>query len=96
MNAEQLIADVEQDVLTWRRHLHANPELSFQEHKRPTISWSSLHALAGLKSAVRQQRVWSRICKVLLQAHAMPYALISMPCLYRKKMTNHSARRILG
>lgn len=31
MNIEQLIAGVEQQVLQWRRHLHANPELSFQE-----------------------------------------------------------------
>lgn len=31
MNIEQLIADVEPQVLNWRRHLHAHPELSFHE-----------------------------------------------------------------
>ncbi|PVZ80295.1 amidohydrolase [Serratia sp. S1B] len=31
MNIEQLIAKVESQVIGWRRHLHAHPELSFQE-----------------------------------------------------------------
>ncbi|WP_127960341.1 amidohydrolase [Serratia microhaemolytica] len=31
MNIEQLIASVQQQVVAWRRHIHANPELSFQE-----------------------------------------------------------------
>lgn len=31
MNLESLIADVEKEVLQWRRHLHAHPELSFHE-----------------------------------------------------------------
>lgn len=49
MNAEQLIADVEQDVLTWRRHLHANPELSFQEHKTADYIVEQLTRFGGLK-----------------------------------------------
>jgi amidohydrolase len=31
MNIETLLAEVERDVVRWRRHLHAYPELSFQE-----------------------------------------------------------------
>ncbi|WON76715.1 amidohydrolase [Serratia sp. UGAL515B_01] len=31
MDIEQLIAGVEQQVLNWRRHIHAHPELSFHE-----------------------------------------------------------------
>lgn len=31
MNIEQMIIDIEHDVLQWRRHLHAHPDLSFDE-----------------------------------------------------------------
>ncbi|HEY4438591.1 MAG TPA: amidohydrolase [Lelliottia sp.] len=31
-NFEAMLAEVKDDVLRWRRHIHAHPELSFQEH----------------------------------------------------------------
>lgn len=49
MNIEQLIADVEQQVLQWRRHLHANPELSFQEAQTADYIAAQLAHLGPLK-----------------------------------------------
>ncbi|OCJ32958.1 amidohydrolase [Serratia sp. 14-2641] len=49
MNIEQLIAGVEQQVLQWRRHLHANPELSFQEAQTADYIAGQLASLGPLK-----------------------------------------------
>ncbi|NYA46521.1 amidohydrolase [Serratia fonticola] len=49
MNIEQLIDGVEQHVLQWRRHLHANPELSFQEAQTADYIAAQLAHLGPLK-----------------------------------------------
>ncbi|MGQ6549734.1 amidohydrolase [Serratia sp. IR-2025] len=49
MNIEQLIDGVEQQVLQWRRHLHANPELSFQEAQTADYIAGQLASLGPLK-----------------------------------------------
>ena len=49
MNIEQLIAGVEQQVLQWRRYLHANPELSFQEAQTADYIAGQLASLGPLK-----------------------------------------------
>jgi len=36
-------------VVAWRRHLHANPELSFREHASARFVWEQLHDLPGVE-----------------------------------------------
>ena len=36
------------DAVTWRRHLHANPELSFQEHETAKSIHERLDGFGGL------------------------------------------------
>ncbi len=40
---------VRQDVLQWRRHLHAHPELSFQEEETANFVYDILKTFAGLE-----------------------------------------------
>ncbi|WP_309571935.1 M20 family metallopeptidase [Deinococcus sp.] len=39
---------LDDQVITWRRHLHANPELSFQEHATADYVEAQLRAMPGL------------------------------------------------
>jgi amidohydrolase len=41
---ENLIRDVNEDVIRWRRHIHANPDLSFQE--KPTADYIARELVA--------------------------------------------------
>jgi len=36
-------------AVAWRRHLHANPELSFQEHETSRFVRETLESFGGLK-----------------------------------------------
>lgn len=45
---EAMLADVKEDVLRWRRHIHAHPELSFQEHKTADYIADALASFGGL------------------------------------------------
>jgi amidohydrolase len=42
-------ATVTTDVVAWRRHLHANPELSFQEHETSRFVEETLASFGGLE-----------------------------------------------
>ncbi len=44
-----LAAEVADDVVTWRRHLHRHPELSFQEHATADFVAQQLEAFGGLE-----------------------------------------------
>jgi amidohydrolase len=46
---DALAQDVSPKVIEWRRHLHANPELSFQEHKTGQFIVEHLEALEGIE-----------------------------------------------
>jgi amidohydrolase len=46
---ERSIAGVRDDVVGWRRHLHAHPELSFQEHETARFVSEHLAALDGVE-----------------------------------------------
>ena len=46
---DQLARDVGDRVIAWRRHLHANPELSFEEHKTGQFIVEQLQALEGIE-----------------------------------------------
>ena len=46
---DQLARDVGDKVVAWRRHLHANPELSFQEHNTGQFIVEQLQALDGIE-----------------------------------------------
>ncbi len=46
---DQLARDVGHKVIAWRRHLHANPELSFEEHKTGQFIVEQLQALEGIE-----------------------------------------------
>lgn len=47
-NFETMLAEVKDDVLRWRRHIHAHPELSFQEHKTADYIADALANFGGL------------------------------------------------
>lgn len=47
-NFEAMLAEVKDDVLRWRRHIHAHPELSFQEHKTADYIAEELAGFNGL------------------------------------------------
>jgi amidohydrolase len=42
-------ADLATEIIAWRRHLHANPELSFQEHETARFVEERLQELGGLE-----------------------------------------------
>jgi len=42
------VAEVVPDAIAWRRHLHANPELSFREHRTAAFVRDRLSELGGL------------------------------------------------
>jgi amidohydrolase len=46
---DQLIDAVRDEVVAWRRHLHAHPELSFQEHETAAFVAAQLGALDGVE-----------------------------------------------
>lgn len=48
INFEALVSEVNADVVRWRRHIHANPELSFQEAKTADYIAEQLSAIPGL------------------------------------------------
>ncbi|WP_324723738.1 amidohydrolase [Lelliottia sp. JS-SCA-14] len=47
-NFEAMLAEVKNDVLRWRRHIHAHPELSFQEHNTADYIAGELSGFGGL------------------------------------------------
>ena len=47
-NFEAMLADVKEDVLRWRRHIHAHPEISFQEHNTADYIADALAGFGGL------------------------------------------------
>jgi amidohydrolase len=42
---DRLATEVHDDVIAWRRHLHANPELSYHEHETSAFAAERLRAL---------------------------------------------------
>ena len=48
MTKDALVSAVRQDVIDWRRHLHQNPELSFQEHDTARFVQDKLESLTAL------------------------------------------------
>lgn len=46
---DQLCDEVRDDVIAWRRHLHAHPELSFQEHETAEFVVDHLKELGGIE-----------------------------------------------
>lgn len=59
---ENLIRDVHDDVIRWRRHIHANPDLSFQE--KPTADFIA-RELAALPELVLSRPVENSVIAVL-------------------------------
>jgi amidohydrolase len=47
--AESLIDQVEPRVIEWRRHVHANPELSYEEFKTAAYVAQALRAMPGME-----------------------------------------------
>ncbi len=48
MTPDELIAQVHQQVIDWRRHLHQNPELSFHEQDTARFVQEALESMPGL------------------------------------------------
>lgn len=46
---ESLLASVREDVVRWRRHLHAHPELSFEEHETAQFVYNTLQSFGHLE-----------------------------------------------
>ncbi len=49
VNVDALADEVEARVITWRRHIHQNPELSFQEVKTAAYVAEALKAMPGIQ-----------------------------------------------
>ena len=45
----ELVSDLEQQVVEWRRHLHRNPELSFHEVETSRFVAETLDSFGGLE-----------------------------------------------
>jgi amidohydrolase len=48
-NAEELAAEVRDQVVAWRRYLHQNPELSFQEDKTSQYVYETLESFGNIE-----------------------------------------------
>lgn len=46
---KRLVDEVKADVIAWRRHLHAHPELSFQEEKTAQFVYETLQSFGHLE-----------------------------------------------
>ena len=46
---DALVKDVGGRVIEWRRHLHANPELSFQEFRTAAFIVETLESFGGIE-----------------------------------------------
>ena len=46
---EDLVDQVRADVVGWRRHLHQNPELSFQEEQTARFVAETLESFSGIE-----------------------------------------------
>ena len=44
-----LVARIEPDIVTWRRHLHAQPELSFKEFETSRFVAERLRSFGGIE-----------------------------------------------
>lgn len=70
-NVDKLIEQVQGNVITWRRHLHKHPELSFQEEKTAQFVYDTLCAMGNLevsrptKTSVMARLIGSQPGKVL-------------------------------
>lgn len=70
-NVEELVEEVREQVISWRRHLHQNPELSFQEEKTSQYVYELLESFGNLelsrptKTSVVARLIGSQPGKVL-------------------------------
>ncbi len=48
-SVDELIAEVKQDVIKWRRYFHQHPELSFEEKKTSQIVYDTLQSFGNLE-----------------------------------------------
>jgi amidohydrolase len=46
---KRLVDEVKEEVIAWRRHLHANPELSFHEEKTAQFVYDTLQSFGNLE-----------------------------------------------
>lgn len=46
---KRLVDEAKEEVIAWRRHLHANPELSFQEEKTAQFVYDTLQSFGNLE-----------------------------------------------
>jgi amidohydrolase len=46
---KQLVDEIKEEVIAWRRHLHANPELSFHEEKTAQFVYETLQSFGNLQ-----------------------------------------------
>ncbi|GMA60210.1 hypothetical protein NZD89_11515 [Alicyclobacillus fastidiosus] len=44
-----IVESTKEEIVTWRRHLHQNPELSFEEEKTSQFVYDTLTMFAGLE-----------------------------------------------
>lgn len=49
VNLNQMASDLKEEVISWRRHLHQNPELSFHEEKTAQFIYDTLQSFGNLE-----------------------------------------------
>jgi len=70
-NFSELVEQVKDNVIAWRRHLHQNPELSFQEENTSQFVYDTLQSFEGLelsrptKTSVVARLIGSKPGKIL-------------------------------
>ena len=46
---DDVVNDVREEVVAWRRHLHRNPEVSYQEDETSRFVYETLESFGGLE-----------------------------------------------
>ncbi len=89
-----VVEQIKQEVIEWRRHLHQNPELSFQEEKTAQFIYDTLESFGNLElSRPTETSVMARLIGAK-PGRYWPYGQISTPFLFKKRIRLNSLLKI--
>jgi hypothetical protein len=86
------VSEVAAAAVTWRRHLHAHPELSFREHETARYIDETLEAFGGSRSSARPPRASSLGFAASGQDSRSRFGRTSTRCRSRRRAASRSPR----